>query len=122
MFGDFSERYDPTRADSYNKKVLLDGRECQIDILDTAGQEEYAAVRPKELIMNYFVRARSEIIILEVEMDLCAFFQLSRGKALIPFTLYATKFVERLITTMYSYPIYYYMYILITASIRLGRK
>jgi GTPase SAR1 family protein len=29
---------------AYRKKVLLDGQECQIDILDTAGQEEYAAV------------------------------------------------------------------------------
>jgi len=45
MYGDFVEEYDPTKADSYRKKVALDGVECQIDILDTAGQEEYAAVR-----------------------------------------------------------------------------
>ncbi|CAG8574818.1 9206_t:CDS:2 [Cetraspora pellucida] len=45
MYGDFVEEYDPTKADSYRKKVLLDGQECQIDILDTAGQEEYAAIR-----------------------------------------------------------------------------
>lgn len=32
---------------AYRKKVLLDGNDCQIDILDTAGQEEYAAVRTK---------------------------------------------------------------------------
>lgn len=44
MFGDFTEDYDPTRADSYNKKVTIDGTLCQVDILDTAGQEEYAAV------------------------------------------------------------------------------
>ena len=44
MYGDFVEEYDPTKADSYRKKVSLDGEECQIDILDTAGQEEYAAV------------------------------------------------------------------------------
>lgn len=44
MYGDFVEEYDPTKADSYRKKVVLDGTECQIDILDTAGQEEYAAV------------------------------------------------------------------------------
>jgi Ras-related protein Ral-A len=44
MYGDFVEEYDPTKADSYRKKVTLDGTECQIDILDTAGQEEYAAV------------------------------------------------------------------------------
>ncbi|ORZ14013.1 small GTPase superfamily [Absidia repens] len=45
MYGDFVEEYDPTKADSYRKKVVLDGQECQIDILDTAGQEEYAAIR-----------------------------------------------------------------------------
>ncbi|CAG8540983.1 107_t:CDS:2 [Paraglomus occultum] len=44
MYGDFVEEYDPTKADSYRKKVTLDGQDCQIDILDTAGQEEYAAV------------------------------------------------------------------------------
>ncbi|KAF7730163.1 hypothetical protein EC973_002771 [Apophysomyces ossiformis] len=45
MYGDFVEEYDPTKADSYRRKVMLDGQECQIDILDTAGQEEYAAIR-----------------------------------------------------------------------------
>ncbi|KAI8984566.1 small GTPase superfamily [Mycotypha africana] len=45
MYGDFVEEYDPTKADSYRKKIVLDGVECQIDILDTAGQEEYVAIR-----------------------------------------------------------------------------
>ncbi|KAJ3020870.1 UNVERIFIED_CONTAM: hypothetical protein HDU68_009916 [Siphonaria sp. JEL0065] len=45
MYGDFVEEYDPTKADSYRKKVSLDGQECFVDILDTAGQEEYAAIR-----------------------------------------------------------------------------
>ncbi|KAJ3334787.1 hypothetical protein HDU91_002525, partial [Kappamyces sp. JEL0680] len=44
-YGDFPEDYDPTKADSYRKKVNLDGTETNIDILDTAGQEEYAAIR-----------------------------------------------------------------------------
>ena len=44
MYGDFVEEYDPTKADSYRKKITLDQVDCQIDILDTAGQEEYAAV------------------------------------------------------------------------------
>ena len=39
------EDYEPTKADSYRKKVFLDGEEVQIDILDTAGQEDYAAIR-----------------------------------------------------------------------------
>ncbi|KAI8587306.1 hypothetical protein HDU89_008727 [Geranomyces variabilis] len=56
MYGDFIEEYDPTKADSYRKKVHLAAsssasspnaapQECFIDILDTAGQEEYAAIR-----------------------------------------------------------------------------
>ncbi|CAG2117702.1 unnamed protein product [Medioppia subpectinata] len=45
----FVEDYEPTKADSYRKKVILDAEEVQIDILDTAGQEDYAAIRD-----NYF--------------------------------------------------------------------
>lgn len=45
----FDEDYVPTRADSYRKTIVLGGNECQIDILDTAGQEDYAVVRD-----NYF--------------------------------------------------------------------
>ena len=45
MYDEFVEDYEPTKADSYRKKVTLDGAECQIDILDTAGQESYAVVQ-----------------------------------------------------------------------------
>jgi len=41
MYGNFVEEYDPTTADSYRKIVNADGERCQLDILDTAGQEEY---------------------------------------------------------------------------------
>jgi len=41
MYGNFVEEYDPTTADSYRKIVNADGEKCQLDILDTAGQEEY---------------------------------------------------------------------------------
>lgn len=49
MYDEFVEDYEPTKADSYRKKIMLDGKESQIDILDTAGQEDYAAIRD-----NYF--------------------------------------------------------------------
>lgn len=49
MYDEFIEDYEPTKADSYRKKVQLDGQETQVDILDTAGQEDYAAIRD-----NYF--------------------------------------------------------------------
>eukprot|EP00794_Sanderia_malayensis_P003164 gene3164-3633_t len=45
MYEEFVEDYEPTKADSYRKKLVLDGEECQVDILDTAGQEDYAAIR-----------------------------------------------------------------------------
>ncbi|TMS39525.1 hypothetical protein L596_006035 [Steinernema carpocapsae] len=41
----FVEEYDPTIEDSYRKQVLVDGETCLLDILDTAGQEEYSAMR-----------------------------------------------------------------------------
>jgi len=49
MYDEFVEDYEPTKADSYRKKVVVKGEECQVDILDTAGQEDYAAIRD-----NYF--------------------------------------------------------------------
>lgn len=45
MYSDFIEEYEPTKADAYRRTIQLQGDEVQIDILDTAGQEDYAAVR-----------------------------------------------------------------------------
>ncbi|CAF0759340.1 unnamed protein product [Adineta ricciae] len=45
MYDEFVVDYEPTKADSYRKTVMLDGEEVQIDILDTAGQEDYAGIR-----------------------------------------------------------------------------
>jgi len=42
---DFLEDYDPTIEDSYRKAVNIDGDEVMLDILDTAGQEDFAALR-----------------------------------------------------------------------------
>nr|CAH7749969.1 unnamed protein product [Callosobruchus chinensis]CAI5865993.1 unnamed protein product [Callosobruchus analis] len=41
----FVDEYDPTIEDSYRKQVVIDGDTCLLDILDTAGQEEYSAMR-----------------------------------------------------------------------------
>jgi len=40
MFRKFLVEYEPTTADSFRKVLQLDGKNCQVDILDTAGQEE----------------------------------------------------------------------------------
>jgi len=41
----FVEDYDPTLEDSYRKQVTVDGNEYLLDIFDTAGQEDFSAVR-----------------------------------------------------------------------------
>ena len=41
----FIDEYDPTIEDSYRKQVTIDNETCLLDILDTAGQEEYSAMR-----------------------------------------------------------------------------
>jgi len=41
----FIEDYDPTLEDSYRKHVTVDEDECLLDIYDTAGQEDFSAVR-----------------------------------------------------------------------------
>lgn len=55
------EDYEPTKADSYRKKVVLDGEEVQIDILDTAGQEDYAAIRD-----NYFRSGEGFLLVFSI--------------------------------------------------------
>jgi len=39
------EEYDPTIEDSYRKQVIIDNHSCMLEILDTAGQEEFTALR-----------------------------------------------------------------------------
>jgi len=41
----FVETYDPTIEDSYRKQVVIDQQACMLEVLDTAGQEEYTALR-----------------------------------------------------------------------------
>jgi len=43
----FIEGHDPTIEDSYQKYINVDGKPCRLDILDTAGQEEFKTMRPQ---------------------------------------------------------------------------
>ena len=46
----FVDEYDPTIEDSYRRQTLVDEQTALIDILDTAGQEEYSSMRDQYLL------------------------------------------------------------------------
>jgi len=41
----FVQDYDPTLEDSYRKQITVDGTDCVLDIIDTAGQDDFMAIR-----------------------------------------------------------------------------
>ncbi|KAJ5073257.1 ras-like protein [Anaeramoeba ignava] len=45
----FITHYDPTIEESYRKMTILDGKPILLEILDTAGQDEFRSVRDKYL-------------------------------------------------------------------------
>jgi Ras-related protein Rap-1B len=45
VVGRWIEKYDPTVEESYQATIDVDGRALQVEILDTAGQDEYTALR-----------------------------------------------------------------------------
>lgn len=46
----FVEDYDPTIEDSYRKQCKIDDKTVRLDILDTAGQEEFSAMREQYMV------------------------------------------------------------------------
>ena len=61
----FVETYDPTIEDSYRKQVQIDNQSCMLEVLDTAGQEEYVALRDQWIrdgegfVLVYSISSRS---------------------------------------------------------------
>eukprot|EP00696_Hemimastix_kukwesjijk_P004089 gnl/Hemi2/15031_TR5077_c0_g1_i1.p1 gnl/Hemi2/15031_TR5077_c0_g1~~gnl/Hemi2/15031_TR5077_c0_g1_i1.p1 ORF type:complete len:210 (+),score=50.22 gnl/Hemi2/15031_TR5077_c0_g1_i1:40-669(+) len=45
IHNEYLEAYDPTIEDFYRKQIEVDGESVHLDILDTAGQEEFGTVR-----------------------------------------------------------------------------
>ena len=45
MTGMFDEKYDPTIEDFYRKEINVDGSTAMLQILDTAGAEQFASMR-----------------------------------------------------------------------------
>ncbi|KAF0382866.1 putative small G-protein Ras2 [Gigaspora margarita] len=63
--GGIGKTYDPTLEDSYRKQVVIDDHPCVLEVLDTAGQEEYTALRDQWIrdgegfVLAYSISSRS---------------------------------------------------------------
>jgi GTPase KRas len=61
----FVETYDPTIEDSYRKMVVIENQMCMLEVLDTAGQEEFFTVRDQWIraadcfVLVYSITSRS---------------------------------------------------------------
>ncbi|KIY69671.1 ras protein [Cylindrobasidium torrendii FP15055 ss-10] len=68
----FVETYDPTIEDAYRKQLVVDNRMCFVEVIDTAGQEEYATLRDQWVregqgfILVYSIASRATFDRLEV--------------------------------------------------------
>jgi len=68
----FVETYDPTIEDAYRKQMVVDNRMCFVEVIDTAGQEEYAALRDQWVregqgfILVYSIASRATFERLDV--------------------------------------------------------
>jgi len=67
----FVQTYDPTIEDAYRKQLVVDNRMCLVEVIDTAGQEEYATLRDQWVregqgfILVYSIASRSTFERLE---------------------------------------------------------
>lgn len=63
----FLDEYDPTIEDSYRKQTTIDNEQVMLDILDTAGQEEFNAMREQYMrsgegfLLVYAINSRSSL-------------------------------------------------------------
>eukprot|EP01090_Pellita_catalonica_P009622 TRINITY_DN20743_c0_g1_i1.p1 TRINITY_DN20743_c0_g1~~TRINITY_DN20743_c0_g1_i1.p1 ORF type:complete len:187 (+),score=36.61 TRINITY_DN20743_c0_g1_i1:87-647(+) len=58
LYGVFEETYDPTIEDSYRQQVSVDGEESMLDILDTAGQEDFSSMK------DFYIETYSAFVII----------------------------------------------------------
>ncbi|KAJ1921982.1 RAS1 protein [Mycoemilia scoparia] len=56
--GEFLEVYDPTIEDNYTHECIIDGENALLDILDSAGQDEYSAMQ------DHYIRGGQGFIIV----------------------------------------------------------
>lgn len=104
--GHFVDEYDPTIEDSYHKEVQVDNETIALDILDTAGQEEFSAMREqyvrsgKGFLLVYSVASRQSFE--EVQQIYQQIMRSKNNDSNFPIVLVANKVdltAERVVTS-----------------------
>lgn len=104
--GHFVDEYDPTIEDSYHKEVQVDNETVALDILDTAGQEEFSAMREqyvrsgKGFLLVYSVASRQSFE--EVQQIYQQIMRSKNNDSNFPIVLVANKVdltAERVVTS-----------------------
>ncbi|CAI4232853.1 unnamed protein product [Auanema sp. JU1783] len=67
----FVQDYDPTIEDSYTKQCFVDEDLCRLEVLDTAGQEEFSTMREQ------YLRSGNGFLIVYAVTDRNRFVQLA---------------------------------------------
>src|SRR5215469_9428932 len=87
--GSFMEKYDPTIEDFYRKEIEVDGSPSVLEILDTAGTEQFASMR------DLYIRNGQGFIVVYSITSLQTFYdikmmreQIQRVKVTIQCTMY----------------------------------
>jgi GTPase KRas protein len=92
--GYFLDAYDPTIEDSYRKQVTVDNETCLLDVLDTAGGEDYTKQR------DHFMRTGHGFLCMYAITSRCSFEQLDafpqmirriRGPVAVPMVFVGNK-------------------------------
>ncbi|ELP92157.1 hypothetical protein EIN_381240 [Entamoeba invadens IP1] len=58
----FSAEYNPTIEDTYNKSIKVDSHNVTFNLIDTAGQEEYIALREQ-----YYLKGDGFVLVYSIE-------------------------------------------------------
>lgn len=90
----FIPNYDPTIADTYQKNMILDGELIRLEVYDTAGQDEFAALREASLreadgfLLVFSVSSRES---LEYVCQLQRFIEVFKDRDFFPMILVGNK-------------------------------
>eukprot|EP01086_Lenisia_limosa_P004301 TRINITY_DN19455_c0_g1_i1.p1 TRINITY_DN19455_c0_g1~~TRINITY_DN19455_c0_g1_i1.p1 ORF type:complete len:182 (+),score=25.95 TRINITY_DN19455_c0_g1_i1:129-674(+) len=91
----FLKDYDPTIEESYRKQVVVDEKACVLVIVDTAGQEEFQALRDEHMgagegfVLVYSLTSRSSF---DDAKSLRSRILRVTGKETVPIALIGNKF------------------------------